>query len=758
MSPRALPTALLVILLGMVMLGALVLMASATRNATRFDHLFWVLLIIQGLGLTLFTVLIITNLRGLLRKLKRDDPGSRLTLRMVGMFVTLSVVPALLIYGFSLDFLRRGVDSWFDVETEAALTDALDLSKYALDLRMREHLTQLKLAANEITSGGSPSAPLDLSLLRSPDATVISNSWDFGAPELDSLRDRLGAEELVMLSREGRILGASSTLGDFVPSQPPGSLMLQIRQGRSYISLEPVPDRGLVIQAGVAIKDPQLAGRDRVLFALFPVSQRPNELASNIQAAFAKYERLVYLRDKLKLSFTLILTMVLVFGLSAAVLAAFYSARRLAAPIHRLADGTRSVAQGDYSIRIAKDTRDDFGVLVDSFNDMTMQLQSAQAQARASRDALEQQHAYLAAVLGNLSSGVMTVSQDGKLRTCNPVCNQILGIDLQTFVGQPLSEVEQNHVHLEPFVHEILMEATRMTPEWQHEVVFFGRAGRQHVMCRGVTLASAEGDTGADTVVVFDDLTALVQGQRDAAWSEVARRLAHEIKNPLTPIQLSAERLRHKYLKRLPEDEQEKFGRLTTTIVQQVDAMKGMVNTFSDYARPPKPEFDEVDLNELVRGVISLYRNSEPEPEFDVQLAPTLPAVHADAARLRQVLNNLVKNAIEAHPEGHTPKIRITTRDRVDDHLHYVDLEIADSGVGLSHEPDSDIFAPYVTHKEKGTGLGLAIVKKIAEEHGGGVWMENRTDGPGALAVVRLPVRTNESNESVVSGERLSAQ
>lgn len=753
MTYRGLPTALLVMVLGLVMLGALVLMASATRNATRFDHLFSALLVIQGLGLTLFTALIVTNLRGLLKKLRRDDPGSRLTLRMVGMFVTLSVVPALLIYGFSLDFLRRGVDSWFDVETESALNDALDLSKYALDLRMREHLTQLKLAANEITSGGTPSAPLDLSLLRSPDATVISNSWDFGAPELDSLRDRLGAEELIMLSREGRILGASSNLNEFVPSRPPGSLMLQIRQGRSYISLEPVGDRGLVIQAGVAVKDPQLAGRDRVLFALFPVSKRPNELASNIQAAFAKYERLVYLRDKLKLSFTLILTMVLLFGLSAAVLAAFYSARRLAAPIHRLSDGTRAVAQGDYSIRIAKDTRDDFGVLVDSFNNMTQELQNAQAQAKASRDALEQQHTYLAAVLGNLSSGVMTVSQDGHLRTCNPVCNQILGVELQPFVNQPLNAVASTHTFLEPFIREILAEARRMTAEWQHEVVFFGRHGRQHVMCRGVALGAAQAHTAADTVVVFDDLTALVQGQRDAAWSEVARRLAHEIKNPLTPIQLSAERLRHKYLQRLDEGEQETFNRLTSTIVQQVDAMKGMVNTFSDYARPPKPEFDEVDLNELVRGVISLYQHSEPQPEFTLQLHDDLPAVHADAGRLRQVLNNLVKNAIEAHARDRTPEICITTKECMDDHLHYVDLEIADRGSGLSHDPSSDIFAPYVTHKEKGTGLGLAIVKKIAEEHGGGVWVENRSDPPGAVARVRLPVRVGEITESAVSAQ-----
>lgn len=743
MTQRGRTTALVVMLLGVLMLAALVLMASATRNATRFDHLFSFLLIGQGLGLVLFSLMIGLNLRGLLRKLRRGDPGSRLTLRMLGMFVTLAILPAIIIYSFSLDFLRRGVDSWFDVETEAALTDALELSKYALDIRMREHLTQLGLAATEISTGGGPSVPLDLSLLRAPDATVISNSWDFGAPELDSLRNRLGAEELVMLSREGRILGASSSLNDFVPSEPPGPLMLQLRQGRNYIALEPQPARGLVIQAGVPVKDPQMAGRDRVLYAIFPVSQRPNELASNIQAAFAKYERLVYLRQKLKLSFTLILTLVLFFSITSAVLVSFYASRRLAAPIHKLAAGTRAVASGDYSVRVPKDTRDDFGVLVASFNDMTSQLQTAQAQARASRDALEQQHAYLAAVLGNLSSGVMTISREGELRTCNPACEQILGIDLASFIGRPLAEVEQLHAFLEPFVQTITNAAHEMMPEWNKEIVFFGRNGRQHVMCRGVALAAT--DAARDFVVVFDDLTGLVQGERDAAWSEVARRLAHEVKNPLTPIQLSAERLRHKYLQRLDTEDQEAFLRLTSTIVQQVDAMKRMVNTFSDYARPPKPEFDAVDLNELIRNMFALYRGIQPEPELKLDLADTLPTLHADASRLRQVLNNLIKNAIEAHPEGEHVHIEVTTRERVDDHLHYVELEILDAGSGLEHDSASDIFAPYVTHKEKGTGLGLAIVKKIIEEHGGDIWIKNRIDRRGARVLLRLPLRADEA-------------
>lgn len=729
-----------VALLGIAMLALLVLMSAATNNSTRFAYLFSILLLAQGLGLVLFLTLIVVNLRGLIVKLRRGDPGSRLTLRMMAIFVTLAAAPAIAIYAFSLDFLRRGVDSWFDVEIEEALDSALELSKYALDLRMREHLSALEQASSRLTAGGGPTAPLDLSLLRSPDATVVSNSWDFGAPELDSIREELGAEELVLLSREGRLLASSSSVNDFAPVSPPGSLLLQVSQGRSYIALEPSKDRGLVIQAGVGVRDPTLADRDRILYALFPVSKRPNELASEIQAAFSKYDKLVFLREKLKLSFTLVLTMVLLFSITAAVLAAFYSARRLAAPIHRLARGTRAVAEGDYNIRIENDSRDDFGVLVDSFNEMTAKLERSQAQARASREALEKQHAYLSAVLGNLSSGVVTMTADGVLRTCNAASGQILGIELAEFVNHHLDAIRSRHAFLQPFVDEQLAEIAAGTPEWQQEVVFFGREGRQHVMCRGVELPGEDG--ARDYVIVFDDLTALVKGQRDAAWGEVARRLAHEIKNPLTPIQLSAERLRQKYLDRIDADGRDAFERLTGTIVAQVESMKRMVNTFSDYARPPQPELEEVDLNALVESVLDLYVSAEPEPDITRHLAPSLPRVYADAGRLRQVLANLVKNAIEAHAEGETPTLEVETRELVDDHMHYVEVAISDAGAGLSNDPTRDIFEPYVTQKDKGTGLGLAIVKKIVEEHGGGVWLANNAGRPGATATIRLPVRT----------------
>jgi nitrogen fixation/metabolism regulation signal transduction histidine kinase len=261
-------------------------------------------------------------------------------------------------------------------------------------------------------------------------------------------------------------------------------------------------------------------------------------------------------------------------------------------------------------------------------------------------------------------------------------------------------------------------------------------------MCRGARL-DASGDGEADHVIVFDDVTALIQGQRDAAWSEVARRLAHEIKNPLTPIQLSAERLRHKYLRSLSPEESEVLDRLTNTIIQQVETLKGMVNTFSEYARSPRIQQEPIQLNHIIESVVDLYRSDEPRVRIETELAPDIPTLHADPNRLRQLLNNLVSNAIEAQSDKSECYVRLSTRRHEETHGTSVEIRVEDHGNGIAPELLNLVFEPYVTSKPKGTGLGLAIVKKIVEEHGGSVWMENSTGG-GACASVRLPVTAPE--------------
>jgi two-component system, NtrC family, nitrogen regulation sensor histidine kinase NtrY len=492
-----------------------------------------------------------------------------------------------------------------------------------------------------------------------------------------------------------------------------------------------------------------VAGADgRVLQVLYPVSERLAVLTDNVQSTYARYDRLRYLRDWLKFSFALTLSLVLLLSLLTAVWAAFYAARRLVAPIRTLAIGTRAVASGDYSRRLPLPSNDEFGVLVQSFNDMTGKIALAQDQARHSQQQVESQRAYLEAVLERLSSGVLTLDGRQVLRTANAAASHILGVELNEMIGRPLSALAEDHSHLAQFVRALSGPLEDGEQEWREEITSFGAGGRQVLICGGASLPGVtESESGY--VVVFEDVTTLIQAQRDAAWGEMARRLAHEIKNPLTPIRLSAERLRHKYLKSMPPAEVDLLDRSTHTIIQQVEAMQEMVKAFSEYARAPKLELRSVDLNALINEVLDLYRDHVPV-RWGLHLQTGLPAVEADVGRFRQLLHNLFKNALEALAERDDGRITITTLCVEESGFPFVELRVDDNGPGFPAGLLGRLFEPYVTTKPKGTGLGLAIVKKIVDEHGGMIMAENTHDG--ACVVIRLPLETSALKTGLENG------
>jgi PAS domain S-box-containing protein len=718
-------------LLSISLLASLVLMSAAIQNSNKFGATYSVLLVLNSVGLLTFIALIAINLQRLLKQLRAREPGARLTLRMLVIFVTLAVVPVLVVYGFSLDFLRRGIDSWFDVQIDRALNDSLELSRAALDLKMRDLLGQTEQMAYEVGQGSRPPAPLNLDVLRNPGSTIAVNSGTLIPRDLDLLRERSGAEELTLLNRDGRLLGSSTEATAIVPNLPPNAILLQLRQGRSYIGLDPIRDAGLYVRVAVNVPEVSLGSGRNILHALYPVASRLNRLADSVESAYAEYNELAYLRNKLKLSFAMTLTLVLLFSIVTAVWAAFYSARRLVQPIRDLAAGTAAVADGNYETSLPVQSNDDIGFLVRSFNDMTRRV------ARARRE-VETQHQYLDAVLGQLSSGVIALDETISVTTVNDSAREILGLKSAKVAGSPLVDIASKKEHLRPFVDGIVSLLTAGDGRWQQQIVIFRPSGRRVLMCRGTKMAITSPNS-AGSVIVFDDITAIIKGQRDAAWSEVARRLAHEIKNPLTPIQLSAERLRQKYLKKMSADDARTLERLTTTIIQQVDTMKTMVNTFSDYARPPKITLEPTDLNDLVSGVVDLFKSASPDNTFTLSLDPNLSQIPADLNRLRQVVNNLVKNAIEASAKTPEPYVEVSTKLFSSDAETYAEIRIEDRGEGVNDKLSENIFEPYVTNKTKGTGLGLAIVKKIVEEHGGIVSLENNP-GPGAIAIIRLPI------------------
>ncbi len=717
------------LLLFVLLVGSLVLMSNATQDSAQFERLYPTLFAINVLVLLVLFFLIGMNVQRVVRQYRSQATGSKLTVRLVGIFVVLALVPVSIVYYFSLQFLERGIDNWFDVEVEQALEDALELSQSALGLRMRELVKETESIA--------------FNLVDLPDSMAVLS--------MNDLRNESGASELTLMTLSGRII-ASNTVDttNIIPNRPNDSILNQLRSGRTYVGLDPVDESGLHIRAVVSVPSTNPLQESRLLQSLFPVTGRISDLAENVQYAFAKYKELSYLRGPLQRSFTVTLSLILLLSILVAIWVAFLFAQRLVAPIRVLAIGTRSVAAGNYEKRLPVLSTDEFGSLVESFNDMTEKIALARDEVKGSQQQADNERAYLKAVLGSLSSGVLTLDQTHILRSTNAAASKILGVDLAKSLGGKVGRIKALYPHLSTFISALELHLSKENVEWREELTLFGAGGRQVLSCRGQSFVGI-GNLQAGYVVVFDDVTALIQVERDAAWGEVARRMAHEIKNPLTPIQLSAERMRHKCLDKMDPESARILDRATNTIVQQVSTMKEMVKEFSEYARMPKMDLSLLDLNELVNEVLDLYRGSESRTQVYLNLDSALPVIEADAARLRQLVINIVKNAYETLAEdspantsgrssaGKDNNIIINTRQIQDASRLFIELSVQDTGPGIPEDVLNHLFEPYVTTKPKGTGLGLAIVKKIVEEHGGMVWAENISGG-GAAIIIRLPV------------------
>jgi nitrogen fixation/metabolism regulation signal transduction histidine kinase len=697
-------------LLLILLLVTLHLMSSAVQNSAELSRYFMPLLVINLAGMVVLIGLITYNSIRLIRQYLRHSAGSRLTLRMVAIFIFISLTPVGVVYFYSFSFLQGGIDSWFDVRIDQAMEDARELAQASLDLNQRlwlKYTEQQLLSINDTSESA-------LSLT------------------IAELRQQSGALELSLSDYNGQIIAYSNAVAsELAPSKPDDFILQQLREGNSYVGLARDKDE-LMIR--VAVEDP--LGRPFIIQGLYPASDRVSALSEKLELAYNRYKELSFLRQSLKRNFSLTLFMVLMFAVLSAIWAAFLSARRMVAPITNIAAGTRAVADGDYDRQLpVPRAKDELAFLVTSFNAMTRRIGQARDQADRSQREVESQRAYLETVLGRLSSGVLTFDGEQRLRTTNPAAEKILGTNLQRLIGSPVQNLALASPVLRQFVEGLQAPLCQTGKEWRGELTLFGGEGRKVLICRATPFAQPDGQSGH--IVLFDDVTALIRAQRDAAWGEVARRLAHEIKNPLTPIQLSAERLRHKYLKKMPAKDAEVLDRATHTIVQQVEAMKTMVNDFSEYARPPQMEVKPLHLDRLIDEVVDLYRGNK-AVLFSVKLGAEQARVEADTLRIRQVVHNLVKNAIEAL-EGQTQaRVEVITQVLSRDEHPYYEMRVRDNGPGFNESMEQHLFEPYVTSKPKGTGLGLAIVKKIVEEHGGIIWAENCDKG--ACVVMQLPM------------------
>ena len=718
---------------GLLWLAAILFMAQTAQHSEQFSRLHPWILMINIAGLVVLVGLLFTKLAQLVRDWRGHVIGSRLKARMVWIFGVLATLPILLVYFFAVQFLNRGIDSWFNVEIRQSLDDALVLSRSALETRMREHLAATEVIADELAATGGNSAVL-----------------------LEGLRRQAGAIEITVATDTGTVVAVSKGLSaEVVPEQVPGEVLLQLRQGRPFVSLEPQAEGGYVVRTAVSLGG-GAAGRDRlVVQAIYPVAERIAALADTLQAAYQQFGEKDYLRRPLKASFILTLTVVLLLSLLAAWYGAIFTAQKLVQPIQDLVKGTRAVAQGDLDTRLPLTSHDEMGFLVHSFNDMTKRLRSAREDQQRAQQAAETERANLAIILARLSTGVVSLESDLRVRTANRAASTILGEELESCVGRGIAELGEPDGLLRQFAEACRARIAAGDLEWREQFAFQAGPSRRILMC-ACTPLPGEGELPGGFVLVFDDITVMLQAQREAAWGEVARRLAHEIKNPLTPIRLSAERMRHKLLPSMNEKDAQLLDRGTETIVQQVEAMKEMVNAFSEYARAPRFEMAEVNLNQLVTEVTDLYRAQVAGRgvKLEVRLEPAATVLVADRGRLRQLLHNLLTNAVEAlegQPDGAiTVAARLTDRNGEE----VVEIAVEDNGPGFQRELIGQVFDPYVTTKPRGTGLGLAIVRKIVEEHGGHVEADNRAAG-GARVRVELPL--NEStgaHASIREGRR----
>ncbi len=689
----------------------LYLLSLASAN-TAISGDYYKILLYLNIGIaSVLIVLIAIQLWHLYKKTKAKVVGSQFNIRLVSAFALMAIIPGLIVYLVSVNFLSRSIESWFNVKVESALDGGLSLGQRALDIM----LTDMEVKAENMA------ASLALQPVRSQYTL------------LNDLREKSGIQDAALLSLQGRILSVSS--GDptsFLPELPS---IPQLRQARNQIygKIEPIPNKGLYLRILAPVNTQDLASETQILQLLQPVPKSLSNTAEAVQDVYRDYQELSYSRNSLKDVFKLTLTLVLMLAMLTALAIAFVLSRRLSQPLTVLAEGTRAIAAGDYSTMLPEHGKDELGVLVKSFNSMTRQLDDATKATERNRARLEAARGYLETILAHLSSGVLAINRNGELRTYNFAANEILGFNLAPFENQKFTKIANDHVFLVHFVElvqthfEFTQLEEQASTEFSQQIEIARAQGKQLLLLRATRLP-ASADSGF--VVVFDDVTTMAQAQRDAAWGEVARRLAHEIKNPLTPIQLSAERLQHKLATKLSEEDANVLKRATDTIVNQVGAMKSMVNEFSEYARTPSANLLKINLNKLIKDVSALYDSAQVKITFD--LIPNMPDIKGDATMLRQVLHNLMQNAQDALKDAHNPEVIVKTMfDQTT-----AKLLVSDNGHGFPVNLLTTAFEPYVTTKTHGTGLGLAIVKKMVEEHFGQIKIENNPNGGACITIV----------------------
>ncbi|MBT8071122.1 MAG: HAMP domain-containing protein [Xanthomonadales bacterium] len=702
-----------------VLLVSLILVSNVQQDASGLNQPYVWVLVLTVFALLVVTAAIFHRVISLTKKVREHAPGAMLSARWVRYFLVLSLPPALIVYFFSAYFLTQTVDSWFDVGVESALADSLELGQQFLENRTLEVRNQVRRLTREIDNPGDDADAVRTTLLANVSAS--------------------GPLELSVMEGDGRMLASANInmLAD-LPERPGDYALLQALDRGEYAVAEPMADGILKIRVIQRLPFNVPGGQGYLLQAIYPLPESITTLASEIEREYHRYQNLSFLREPLKQSFILILSLVLLLTVLLAILAALNVSRKLVSPISKLAQATREIAAGDLTYAIQAETRDELGFLVQSFNEMTEALTSASTEAELSRAQLQSQSEYLETVLGSLTAGVLTLDNDLNIVTANVAAEEVLGMPGGFFAGQALPERAESAPVLAPLAELIEYQMKRGPAEWQREIRLQAHGQTKILLVRGSRLSGEVSQAGG-AVIVFDDVTMLNQAQREAAWAEVARRLAHEVKNPLTPIRLAAERLRMKLMSQLAEQDRSILERATGTIVSQVESLRSLVDAFGDYAQGPQLERKPIVFDELIKDVVALYQHEDQRVRFHLKLIAGPPGLSADGGQIRQLLHNLVVNSSEAVAEDKQAEVHIRTRLITQAGKKWLEMEVSDRGPGYPQAVLEKPFEPYVTFKAQGSGLGLAICRKIVSEHDGRITIHNPAAG-GACTTIILPV------------------
>jgi len=734
-------------------LALFILLAWSTASASRLAQYHELLVYLNvALAVGLFAWVVGLTAR-LVYQLSKGKFGARLTGRFALAFALIGVLPGALIYTVSVQFMSKSIESWFNVRVDTALDAGLALGRAALDAQLNE----LDTRARAMTPLLSEAEETDLPAL------------------LARVREVTGVKEAMVFTGSGRpVAFVTENIGQLLPQPAPTHVLNQLRVTRGYAAAETISDQtnrdgapGMLLRVIVPLATQMISSTGplvnemRWLQLIKPVSENLVHNAEEVRAGYRDYQELAMSRHGLQRLFGVTLTLALLLAVFASMAVALYLSKRLVQPLLALASGTRAVSVGDFRPLPEPPQNDEVGQLTRSFNAMTQQLEEARRLVDSNRRQLERSKLYIESILANLSAGVLVFDDQFRVTTFNQGAQSILGVDMRAVTGRPMETVEgmidfANTIR-RAFSQHAAMGSERLHWQEQFEVELprvETAQGKQALtlLARGTRLSGDE--RGSGYVVVFDDISEVISANRSVAWAEVARRLAHEIKNPLTPIQLSAERLAMKLANKLDEKDSALLERSTNTIVNQVASLKHMVDEFREYARKPPRVYGPVNLNSLIEDVLTLYgwdphdvnrRDRAHAIGFDVRLAQGLPDVRGELTQLRQVIHNLLGNAREALSEAQSEgMIQVTTeltQSGVGDDASEpaVLLTVADNGPGFSSQLLQRAFEPYITTKAQGTGLGLAIVKKIVEEHGGYIELSNRRAGGARVTIMLVP-------------------